>query len=404
MRWSSIARSRASVFTGVSIMGLALAACGSSSPSSSGGNNSNGTAGASSKSPITLGVDINLSGVDSAWDGPTNQAFDLYIKKVNAAGGINGRKIKLITLNAASSETTAVSNLHELISQDHVLAVFGFGDTLEANACLPIAAATNETAMTVSWGTANLKSPYLFQISNNITYSSNVLIHYLASHYSHMVLTAANNSRGQEELQVQATEMKKAGFTGKIAQFYYQPTATNFTPLAEQIKAENPQIIFNNGTSAANVVAPMKAARAIGVTAPWAGPTMAIPNVVTVGSPSLLAGSLTSIFVTYSKPQTKTLATLVKKTFNKQINYGYVQGWDAATLFVDALKKTGATANTTALRNALESLQNVKVVGGPPGYTVSFGKQGGLDHAGYTQTAMSVQEFTKTGGYKKATT
>jgi branched-chain amino acid transport system substrate-binding protein len=373
----------------LSALGLAISACSSSSSSGS------GTSAAGSE--ITIGVDANLTGTDSAWDAPTVQAFTLHINQIDAAGGVDGHKINIVTLNANSDETTAVSNVKQLIFQDNALALYGFGDTLEANAALPIAASAKVPTLTESWGVANLTSPYTFQLSNNLTFGSSVLIKYLSKTYKHIAITAENSSRGNEEVSEQAALAKSDGFTGKIDVIRYEPNATNFTPLVEQLKADNPQVILDNGASAADVTAPMKAAQSFGLQTPWAGITMAIPNVITVGGPSLLSGSLTAIFVDYSKPQVKTLAALIKSKYHRAINYGDVQGWDAATLFAAALAKPGATSSRAGLQSAMESLSDVAVVGGPAGYTVSFSKGTGLAHAGYLESAVTVQEYQPDG-------
>jgi branched-chain amino acid transport system substrate-binding protein len=375
------------------MLALGLAACSS-------GSNASGSS--SSSGDIVIGVDANLTGTDSAWDLPTSQAFTEHINEINAAGGINGRKIKLITLNANSDEPTAIANAKKLLYQDNVLAFYGFGDTLQANAGLPLTAAAKVPTIATSWGTANLTSPYTFQLSNNLTFGSDVLIKYLSQHYKTIAITAETTSRGDEEVTAQTAAVKAAGFAGKVDVVRYAPDSTNFTPMVTQLKTANPEIILDNGASAADVTAPMKAAQSFGLTTPWAGITMAIPNVITVGGNALLNGSLTAIFVDYSKPEVKTLATLVKSKFNGQINYGYVQGWDAATLFETALKKPGADKSRDALRNALESLQNVPVVGGPAGYTVSFKSGTGDAHAGYLESAVTVQQYQADGSLAPA--
>jgi branched-chain amino acid transport system substrate-binding protein len=382
---------------GLSVVALAASACSSSSSASSGAGS-----GSSSSSEITIGVTANLTGTDSAWDVPTTRAFTEHINEINAKGGVNGHKIKLITLNSNSDEATAVSNAKELVYQDNVLAVYGFGDTLQANAGLPLTTSAKVPTLATSWGTANLTSPYAFQLSNNLTFASDVLIKYLAKRYKTIAITAETTSRGNEEVTAQTAAVKADGFSGKVNVIRYSPDASDFTPMVTQLKNDHPDVILNNGASAADVTAPMKAAQAAGLKTPWAGITMAIPNVVTVGGPTLLNGSLTAVFVDYSKPTVQQLASLVKTKWHDQINYGYVQGWDAATIFAAALAKPGATDSRDKLQAAMESLKNVTVLGGPAGYTVSFKPGTGNSHAGYLEPAMTVQQYQPDGSLAPA--
>ncbi|MEI6548251.1 MAG: ABC transporter substrate-binding protein, partial [Burkholderiales bacterium] len=48
------------------------------------------------KDEIVLGVHTDLSGVAATFGVPTANVYRMRIDEVNAAGGINGRKIKLI--------------------------------------------------------------------------------------------------------------------------------------------------------------------------------------------------------------------------------------------------------------------------------------------------------------------
>jgi branched-chain amino acid transport system substrate-binding protein len=101
----------------------ALAACSTGSGGSSGGTPA--ASGASSKSPITIGASLSLTG-DSSADGQAFQkGYNLWVKDVNAKGGILGRQVKLTVLNDASNPDQAVTNYQTLINSDHVDLTFG---------------------------------------------------------------------------------------------------------------------------------------------------------------------------------------------------------------------------------------------------------------------------------------
>jgi branched-chain amino acid transport system substrate-binding protein len=110
----------------------AVAACGSSSSSSSSAASSasgSGSAGAS-KSPITIGVSLSLSG-DFASDGQAFQkGYQLWAADQNAKGGLLGHPVKLKILSDASSPAQVVTNYQKLIGSDKVALVFGPFSTL----------------------------------------------------------------------------------------------------------------------------------------------------------------------------------------------------------------------------------------------------------------------------------
>jgi ABC-type branched-subunit amino acid transport system substrate-binding protein len=78
--------------------------------------------GASDKE-IVIGHAGPYSGNFSAY-GAIGKAIAAYFEKVNAEGGVNGRKIKFITLDDAYSPPKTVEVVRRLVEQDEVLLVF----------------------------------------------------------------------------------------------------------------------------------------------------------------------------------------------------------------------------------------------------------------------------------------
>ena len=101
-----------------------LAAC-SSSGSSSSSSSSASTNNSASKTPITIGASLSLTGDFSADGTAFQKGYELWAKDVNAAGGILGRQVKLTILNDASSPNQVVTNYQTLINSDHVDLTFG---------------------------------------------------------------------------------------------------------------------------------------------------------------------------------------------------------------------------------------------------------------------------------------
>ena len=69
---------------------------------------------------------------------PAAQGLAATLKKVNDAGGVNGRKIDYRTLDDAYSPQRAVGNIRRLVQQDNVLAILGGCGTATAAAILPM--------------------------------------------------------------------------------------------------------------------------------------------------------------------------------------------------------------------------------------------------------------------------
>lgn len=110
-------------------LGLALAAggCDTSSPSTSTSTTTtSGTgAGETSSGEILIGHYASMSGGKATFGTSTDNGIKLAVAEINAAGGINGKKVKLITYDDKGEAKEAGPAVTRLITNDKVQAVIG---------------------------------------------------------------------------------------------------------------------------------------------------------------------------------------------------------------------------------------------------------------------------------------
>ena len=101
-------------------MMMSMAAC-------SGGSmdDSSSSAGAASGNTITLGSITTNSGTAAAYGEAEVKGFKLAISEINAKGGINGKKIKLESMDDKGDATEASNAFNKLAGDSNVLAVLG---------------------------------------------------------------------------------------------------------------------------------------------------------------------------------------------------------------------------------------------------------------------------------------
>jgi len=99
-------------------LGLGATACGGSN--SAGG----GSGGSSGGGDILIGAPAPLSGDSASAGQDIVRGAELSAKKINDAGGIDGKKIKIVSQDDACSAQTAAQAAQKLISQN-VVAVAG---------------------------------------------------------------------------------------------------------------------------------------------------------------------------------------------------------------------------------------------------------------------------------------
>ena len=92
---------------GVAVAAGALTACGGSSASTAG--SAAGSAAAASGDTIKVGVMGPLTGDASVYGQAVVNGASLYIKQVNADGGVNGKQLEVIAMDEQGDETQAVT-------------------------------------------------------------------------------------------------------------------------------------------------------------------------------------------------------------------------------------------------------------------------------------------------------
>lgn len=109
----------------VSVMGCVLAVVGLTAVGCSGKVKDGDTGNKADVKEIVIGHYASLSGAQATFGKATNSAVEMAVEEINAAGGINGKQIKLITLDDKGDKREAGTTVTRLITKDNVVAVLG---------------------------------------------------------------------------------------------------------------------------------------------------------------------------------------------------------------------------------------------------------------------------------------
>lgn len=91
--------------------------------------------------PIRIGAFLSVSGPAAFLGDPEQKTLELYVEKLNAAGGLLGRKIELVAYDSAGDAEKARGYVKRLIEQDKVDVLVGGSTTGETMAAVPLAEA-----------------------------------------------------------------------------------------------------------------------------------------------------------------------------------------------------------------------------------------------------------------------
>jgi branched-chain amino acid transport system substrate-binding protein len=111
---------RTAVAAAILVPSLALAACGSNDSGGDGGSAASSSGGQASSEPIKIGLAIASSGPIAPYDVEAGQAAKLRAKEINAAGGVNGRKLEMVVKDTQSDKGLAANVASELAADGAV--------------------------------------------------------------------------------------------------------------------------------------------------------------------------------------------------------------------------------------------------------------------------------------------
>ncbi len=123
---------------GVTVLFVGLSACGSSGKTSSpttksGASPTSGTSGGSgtSATPYVIGQVGTFSGSYASSNVGAKYGLDAWVKYTNAHGGVDGHPVKLISMDDQLNAALALTDVKQLVQQDHVMAIVGISSIVE---------------------------------------------------------------------------------------------------------------------------------------------------------------------------------------------------------------------------------------------------------------------------------
>nr|WP_232063331.1 ABC transporter substrate-binding protein [Undibacterium sp. KW1] len=339
-----------------------------------------------------------LLGQSAAFSGPAaqlglqlNSGAKTYFDQVNAAGGVYGRKIEIIQKDDKYEADLAATNTKALIENDGVFALFGYVGTATSNAALPIFTQAKVPFFAPYTGAQSLREPLNRQIFN-IRASYNDETEYLVDRLANLgtkniAVFYQNDAYGKAGLAGVELAMKKRNL--RIAEMAtVERNSTDVSAAVAKLLPKRPDAIIQISTYAASsaLVKEMHKAAYTGM----------FYNVSFVGSQALAdaldkdgVGVVISQVVPFpwspSIPVVAEYTKSMEKAGNKNLNFSSFEGYLAAKVFVEGLKRAGSGLTREKLVSALESINRSSYDAG--GFDVSFSPS---NHNGSKYVDMTV--------------
>lgn len=321
---------------------------------------------------IVIGQSVQLSGPFAPSFASVARGQDLAIKDLNARGGLNGRKVRFVSLDDAYDPAKTAENVRRLIDDEKAIAIFGLASTGGVTATLPILADRKVPLVCSYSGSPSLRRkqhPYFF--TTMASYEDEVvqmLRNLKTLTRTKVGLVYQNSPFGQLMSPVVEMAAKDVGVE-IVAKAPLEASGTDAVAAVQAMAAAKAQAVvymsFGPGT-----VPFLKAAKA----------SLDVPLycVSIANSKQLLAAvgdDARGLAFTQTIPYPWRPVNALTRDFNRvmsaagiPIDYDHFFGYLNMRVLLEALRRTGANATSANLVKTLEGMRNVDI----GGYVVDY--------------------------------
>lgn len=352
-------------------------------------------AGASAETGVTdsrilLGQSAALSGPAQELGIEMRLGAKLYFDQVNSQGGIFGRSIELRSYDDGYEPSRTVPNTNKLIREDGVFALFGYVGTPTSNAAIPIFSQAKVPFIGAFTGADSLRHPFnrlifnvrasYFEETERIIEDHlslgirNIAVFYQNDAYGKAGLTGVDRALEKHKLKIVAT--------GTV-----ERNSVDVAAAVKAIHAARPDVVV--------LISAYKSCAAFIQGMKRAGSPAGFYNVSFVGSQALAAelgadgvGVGVSQVVPFpwsgTIPVVREYQKVLKQSGSERgVSFTGLEGFIAAKVMVEGLRRAGKDLTRDKLISALETMRNADV----GGFVVHFGPD---DHNGSSFVELTI--------------
>jgi branched-chain amino acid transport system substrate-binding protein len=352
--------------------------------------------------PIKVGLLLSTTGPAAYIGEPGLKSVQLYVRKLNEAGGVLGRKIELISYDDASEAAKANTLAKRLIDSDKVDVILGATTTGSAMALIPLVEA-GETPLITWAGGISIIDPvqkWVFKTSHTDRMAAERVFTDLKKRgITKVALLTETSGFGQSGRAEAQRSASSYGLT-VVADETFAPKDGDMTAQLTKVRGSAAQALFIFGTNPAASIA-TKNFRQLGIKLPlYHAHGVASKDLLRLAGDAangvrlpttalLVAGSMSATDPQY--PVVSGYVNEYRRAYNEDAQPYGAFGHDALMLFVDAVKRAGST-DRRKVRDAIERTNGLMGTAGPVVMTKT-------DHMGLALSSFRLLEVVD-GNFK----
>ena len=344
----------------------------------------------SAHAQILIGQTAGFTGAVAAGVKETSDGAKLYINAVNAKGGVNGQKIELIALDDKFEPKLAAENARILIEEKNVVAMFLTRGTPHTEAILPVLDKNAVPLIGPSTGAMVLHQPvkkYVFNVRATYQREAEKAVTHLASlGIKRIALVYTDDSFGADGV-IGAQKGLTVAKLDAVVTEKFDRSKPDFSKIVPKIVAADTQAVIMIASGSA-VVSGITALRAAGSGAQ----VVTLSNNASGGFVKSLGERGPGVVVTQVFPNERSISygfikeaqDLLKDSKDAgSLSPAMLEGYAAAKVLVEALKRSGPSPTRVKIQNSLENMKKYDL----GGLEVNFST---TDHTGLDFADLSI--------------
>ncbi|MBS1139491.1 MAG: amino acid/amide transporter substrate-binding protein, family [Proteobacteria bacterium] len=331
-------------------------------------------------SSITLGMSAPFTGPNGLYGMQMREAMLAHFDQVNKSGGVNGRKVELITIDDGYETDRTLANTKSLIQDKQVFALMGYyGSTPTTEAMNKVFGPSKVPLLGTISGAGTLREPpstnpnsrYMFNIRASYADEAEAIVNQIiALGLKNIAVFYQNDGFGKSGLEGVTNALKRANLA-PVAVGTVERNSLDVAKATEAISKVNPQAVVMV-TLYKPTAAFVKAMKQLGQFPMFLTLSPVGAEVLAQELGNDARGIGISQVVPYPWNDTIGVVREYQRLLDKQkdkFSYYGLEGYITARLMTEALKKAGKDLTREKLVATLESLQNFDL----GGFKVNYG-------------------------------
>jgi ABC-type branched-subunit amino acid transport system substrate-binding protein len=323
--------------------------------------------GALAHAQILIGQTAGFTGTVASSVKEATDGAKLYFDAVNARGGINGQKIELVSLDDKFDPKLTLENAKTLIDQG-VVSLFLNRGTPHTQGLMPLLSEAKVPLVGPSTGAMVLHDPvhpWIFNV--RATYqreAERAVAHLTHVSITRMAIVQVDDTFGADAAVGLLKGLKDAKLE-PVAYEKYDRSKPDFAPIMPKVVKGDPQAVVFIGSGTA-VIDGMKALRATGSRAQM----VTLSNNASAGFVKSLGELAHGTVVSQVFPSERSVSTPIVKEASElakakgfELTPAGLEGFAAAKVLVEGLRRAGKDVTRAGLKKALEGFNRVNIGG-----------------------------------------